>query len=118
MPPSVTPDFRETVLQIVAEQSGVKREKLDDDTRIGEDLHLDGDDVVELVEKVATTFRVDMTNYRWYHHHGPEGCNPLWLIVRPWWIRKTHIPLRVADLIEAARTGVWPIVYQESEREA
>ena len=117
MPPSAPPDARETVIQIVAEQSGIARDKLTDDTRIFEDLHLDGDDVVELVEQVATTFGVDMASYRWYHHHGPEGCNPLWLIVRPWWMRKTHIPIRVADLIEAARTGVWPLAYPESERE-
>ena len=111
-------DVRETVIQIVADESGVRPEKLTDQTRIVEDLYLDGDDVVEIVERVSTTFNVDVANYRWYHHHGPEGCNPLWLIVRPWWMRKTHIPIRMADLIEAANTKVWPITYPESEREA
>ena len=33
-------------------------------------------------------------------------------------MRKAHIPIRVADLIEAARTCVWPISYPESELEA
>ena len=111
-------DVRETVIQIVADQSGVRPEKLTDRTRIVEDLYLDGDDVVEIVERVSTTFNVDVANYRWYHHHGTEGCNPPWLIVRPWWIRKTHIPIRMSDLIEAANTKVWPITYPESEREA
>ena len=105
-------------MQIVAEHSGVARDNLREDARIVEDLHLDGDDVSEVVERIATTFGVDMANYRWYHHHGSEGCNPFWLIFRPWWMRKTHIPLRVADLIEAARTRAWPITYPESEREA
>src|SRR5690349_6932130 len=99
-----SPDVRETVMQIVADESRVAREKLSEETRIVEDLHLDGDDVVELVERVGRIFDVDMTTYRWYHHHGLEGCNPLWLIFRPWWMRKTRIPIRVADLIEAART--------------
>ena len=64
MPSYATPDARETVMRIVADQSGVKREKLTDDTRVVEDLHLDGDDVVELVERVATAFGVDIANYR------------------------------------------------------
>src|SRR5687768_5157165 len=118
MSPSTPSELRETVMQIVADHSAAARDKIRDDTRIVEDLHLDGDDVVELVERVATTFGVDLANYRWYHHHGPEGCNPLWLIFPPWWMRKTRIPIRVSDLIEAARSRVWPIAYPESEREA
>ena len=60
MPPSAPSDPRETVMKIVAEQSGVARDQLRDETRIVEDLHMDGDDVVEIVEQVATTFGVDM----------------------------------------------------------
>lgn len=110
-------ETREAIVRIVAAQSGVAPAALRDDTRIVEDLHLDGDDVVEIVEAVAKTFSVDMANYRWYHHHGPEGCNPLWIIFPPWWTRKKHIPIRIADLIEAARTGAWPIAYPDSDRE-
>ena len=117
MSPVPAPDPRETVLDIVAMESGTAREKLRDETLIVEDLHLDGDDVADLVERVAATCKIDMTHYRWYHHHGPEGCNPLWLIFPPWWMRKTRIPIRVADLIEGARTGVWPIEYPEAECE-
>ena len=117
MSPLPASDPRETVIDIVAKESGTAREKLRDETRIVEDLHLDGNDVAELVERVAATFKIDMTNYRWYHHHGPEGCNPLWLIFPPWWMGKTRIPIRVADLIEAARTGMWPIEYPESQRQ-
>src|SRR4051794_32786808 len=78
MHPSAPPETRDAVIQLVADQSGVKREKLTDETRIVEDLQLDGDDVVELIEQVATKFGIDMVNYRWYHHHAPEGCNPVW----------------------------------------
>jgi acyl carrier protein len=118
MPASAPTDLRETVMRIIAEQTAVAPERIHDETRIVEDLHLDGDDVVELMERVAATFAIDMSGYRWYHHHGPEGCNPFWLIFRPWWMRKTHIPIRVAVLVEAARTRTWPITYPESDREA
>jgi hypothetical protein len=60
---------------------------------------------------------VDLTGYRWYEHAAPEvGCNPFWLISPPWWLRRKRIPIRVADLIDAARTGTWPIRYPEPER--
>jgi hypothetical protein len=85
---------------------------------IVKDARIYGDDVWELVEDFGKQFHVEMRDFRWYHHSGPEGCNPLWLFYRPWWARKTHVPIRLADLIESARSGVWCIRYPEDEREA
>lgn len=104
-------DTRDTVLRIVSECSAVPREDLRDSTRIVQDLNLDGDDVEEILERVAATFAIDMSMYRWDRHHGPEGCNPLWLIFRPVWLREPLIPIRIADIIEAATTRRWPIRY-------
>lgn len=70
-----------------------------------------GDDVWDLVEEFGKRFEVDMTGFRWEHHSGPEGCNPLWLISRPWWSRVTYVPIRLVDLIESARRGKWFIRY-------
>ena len=70
-----------------------------------------GDDVWELVTEFGKRFEVDMTGFRWEHHSGPEGCNPLWLILPPWWSRSTYIPIRVRDLINSARCRKWSIRY-------
>jgi hypothetical protein len=76
-----------------------------------------GDDVDELIDGFRKTFRVSLENYRWYHHTGPDGCNPLWLISRPWWARKKYVPIGLLDLVESARCGKWTVQYPESQRE-
>jgi hypothetical protein len=76
-----------------------------------------GDDVWELVDEFAKRFSVRMDGFRWYHHSGEEGCNPLWLLVKPWWARKTHVSIRLSDLVASARTGEWCVQYPPSEAE-
>lgn len=69
-----------------------------------------GEDVWDLVNEFAKRFSVGMDGFRWYHHTGEEGCNPLWLLIKPWWARKTHVPIRLFDLVESARAGVWCVL--------
>jgi hypothetical protein len=76
-----------------------------------------GDDVWMFVLNFSERFKVNVDGFRWYHHTGPDGCNPLWLFYRPWWARKTYVPIRLADLLESARRGRWSIEYPENERE-
>ena len=70
-----------------------------------------GDDAWEFLETFATRFHVRMDGFLWYHHSDPEGCNPFWLIFRPWWLAKTYVPIRLRDLIDAACTGTWCVKY-------
>jgi hypothetical protein len=74
--------------------------------------------VWDLVEKFSKRFSVKMDGFRWYHHSGEEGCNPLWLLFRPLWMRKTRIPIRLTDLVESARRGEWCVQYPPNEAEA
>ena len=82
-----------------------------------DDAGIDGDDVEDLVEEFGKRFGVRMEGFRWYHHSGMEGCNPLWLVFRPWWARKSQVPIRISDLVESARRGAWVAQYPEDERE-
>ena len=66
-------------------------------------------------------FGVVMRDYRWYYHGPPESAfNPVCILMRlvrrPWWASKTHIPIRLSDLVESARRGVWCVTYPENER--
>ena len=70
-----------------------------------------GDDLDDLLKAFSARFGVDMAAYRWYHHTGPEGCSPLWLLFTPWWARKAHLPVRVRDLVQSARERRWVIKY-------
>jgi hypothetical protein len=87
-------------------------------TDVVDDAHIYGEDVWDLVEEFSKRFGVRMDGFRWYHHTGPEGCNPLWLVFRPWWARKTHVPIRLSDLVESARRGEWCVQYPPGEAEA
>lgn len=87
------------------------------DTDIVRNAGIYGDDVWELVDEFAKRFGVRMIGFRWYHHSGEEGCNPLWLVVKPWWARKIHVPIRLSDLVSSARTGEWYVLYPPSEAE-
>ena len=86
-------------------------------TDVVDDAGIYGDDVWQLVDDFATRFAVRMDGFRWYHHSGEEGCNPLWLLVKPWWARKTHVPIRLSDLVASARGGEWCVPYPPSEAE-
>ena len=106
------------IRELVAVHAGVPLSAVSPQTRVWEDLKLYGDDVAELIAAFGKRFNVDVSGYRWYHHTGPEGCSPLWLLRKPWWARKTQIPIAVRDLVESARRGRWSIRYPEDGREA
>ena len=111
---SVDDALGERVRAFVAEWSGVKAGVIDESTRLSEDLRLYGDDIHELVAAFGEAFEVDVGGYRWHQHSGPEGCNPLWLLRKPWWAREEQIPIRVGDLVASARAGTWTIRYPAS----
>ncbi len=108
-------DLEDRIRALVAERTGVSPETIQLDTDVVDDLRIYGDDVWELVETFAEEFSVEMGGFRWCHHSGPEGCNPLWLLFPPWWARKKHVPIRLGDLVESARRGVWAVQYPEDQ---
>ena len=110
-------DIEQRVREFVRKQLGFKRKEIPDSFDVVDDASIYGDDVWELVEDFSKEFRVQVTDFRWYHHTGPEGCNPLWILFPPWWARKTHVPIRIIDLIESARSGMWTVQYPENERQ-
>src|SRR5262245_34784216 len=46
---------------------------LSDDADIFDSFGIEGDDASEFIERFATQFKIDTSNYRWYFHHGEEG---------------------------------------------
>jgi hypothetical protein len=105
------PDLVDAIRRFVALQAGVPVEKVTLETRLNEDLGVDGDDMDEIVEAFGREFRVDVSGYRWEHHADPEGCNPLWIVFRPWWTRVERIPIHLRDLVASAEGGVWAVKY-------
>jgi len=113
----VNDDLVRRVREFIARETGLRLERVTLATDVVEDTCIYGIDVEELVVNFSKEFGVDVSNFRWYHHTGPEGCCPLWLFYRPWWARKTRVPITVEALVESARKGVLALSYPEKERE-
>lgn len=107
-PPS---DLLARLAALLEREQGYPASRVTRETRLRHDAGMDGDDAVEFLEAYAQEFGVDMAGFRFYHHFGPEGCNPWWLLVRPWWMRVADVPLTVGDLEDGARAGQWDFPY-------
>src|SRR6516225_8445920 len=101
-------DLQERVLAFVSEAADVSVERLTLGTRLEEDLGITGDDAVELLSGFAERFGVDMARLDIHKHFGPEGCNPLWLLYKPTWL-KSHgaYPVTIHHLIRVAEARRW-----------
>ncbi len=96
--------------KLVATEMAVRAEQLALTTRLLHDIGVDGDDGWDLMAKFGNTFGVDLSEFRFDLHFGPEGGrNPITALVvllcRPKWAR--HIPITIGDLVEAAQSGQW-----------
>ncbi|WP_337177273.1 DUF1493 family protein [Paludisphaera sp.] len=111
-------DLEQRVRAFVHEQISWLPMDMASDTDVVDDARIYGDDVWELVDDFAEKFEVRVDGFRWYHHTGPEGCNPLWLFIKPWWARKAHVPIRLMDLVESAHRGEWTVRYPTDEEES
>ena len=111
-------DLESRIRTLIIRQTGISPEKITAETDVVDDLRIYGDDVWELFEAFGKQFSVQMDGFRWYHHTGLEGCNPLWLLFKPWWAKKTYVPVRLGDLVASAQQGVWAVRYPERECQA
>lgn len=99
-------DTAERVAAFLGMELHVKTCDLHSETRLKQDLRVDGADAVDLLEKFAEEFEVDMSACDLSRHFGPESGDPfiwLWQFIT----RKKLTPITVADLVCCAETGRW-----------
>lgn len=101
----------ENIADFVASETGVNRAKIVPQSRLVEDLGIEGDDFFELEQTFSKRFNVDMSGYLWYFHHDEEGMNLGALLFLPPSRRVGRIPVTVALLLDAANSGKWPLQY-------
>lgn len=68
-------DHQSQVIDLVADERGLSREKLHFSDRLLEDLGMDGDDAVDFFDDLHERFGTDLTYLyeHWSEHFGPEG---------------------------------------------
>lgn len=110
------PTLEESVIDFVAENTGIKREKITLSSSLLADFGVDGDDGWGLIKLFGEKYKVDLTGFRYNRHFGPEACGNLilliWYILSLKFLKKpehdtTFTPIHISDLIEAARSKKW-----------
>jgi hypothetical protein len=110
------------VSAFVAEERGCALEEIRPTATLLGDLGLDGDDAEEFITEFSTRFGVDMTGFKFADHFGAEGMFPwqfprfIWNAMRNMRGEDPHAvaglrPIRVEDLIQAAKAGRWQSRY-------
>ncbi|MFN3669750.1 MAG: hypothetical protein ACK4VY_10610 [Brevundimonas sp.] len=105
-------EARTAVLEFLADAWDWTR-PLSDDEDLFDALGIDGDEGLDFIDAFVARFDVDATSYLWYFHHGEEGWNLGALFYTPIHERFGRIPITLAALTDAVRTGRWPISYPE-----
>ena len=105
--------MNDEIKHIISVESGVPLNKINDNSRLLGDLHLDGDDAWALFEQCHTKFAVDLSdfNFERYFRCGPctKGFIYLYRKIK---YRDEHVaanktPITVKQLITACKKGKW-----------
>jgi hypothetical protein len=114
------PDLDASVMDFVAEFIGVKCERLSPASTLFGDLCVDGADGWELIEAFGERFQVDLSSFHADQHFGPEASSSpfhllAWLVSFLFHRRQTPEeraglqPIRIADLVAAAKDKRWTL---------
>ncbi|WP_315734541.1 MULTISPECIES: DUF1493 family protein [unclassified Bradyrhizobium] len=99
--------LRQSVLQFVAAQTATRR-PLFDETDVARDLGVDGEDAREFLLAFQRQFEVDLPDFAFDRHFGPEGFTLTGFVLRLLSLRHLRQPLTIGMPVEAARLRRWP----------
>ena len=73
--PMASRDFQSEVVELIADERGLPRQKVKLSDRLLQDLGMDGDDAVDFFNSLHERFGTDLTHLQehWSEHFGPEG---------------------------------------------
>ncbi|MDX1908905.1 MAG: DUF1493 family protein [Bacteroidia bacterium] len=102
------------VIEFIYQKRWRYRKPLTLDTTLEKDLGITGDDGSEFMDAFFNEFQVNPANFDPGKHFGPEGLDPIGLVV---WIRLLFTPgyrlppsahdIKLKDLVEAIEQGEW-----------
>jgi hypothetical protein len=101
-------DISKTVKELISYHSGIKLEKLSDSDFIEEDLGTTGDDAWELMEDLHNKLGVDLADFDFSLHFGPEAGSQT---------SKDYgyYPVSVSHLVKVTKEQKW-IVPEKNEK--
>jgi acyl carrier protein len=103
----------EDVVQLVAEAAGIDASTIRSDSELWTDLHIGGDDMLELFLNLQKKFGMNLDGLD-LSTYSPSEDDALVTQVSEWFATRLHLArrqrytsMRVADLISAAQSGSW-----------
>jgi acyl carrier protein len=112
MPESATASIDERIVRLVAKMTGLQMKKLTMESRLLQDLGVDGDDADELINAYAEEFGVDMASFRFSTHFRSEPSLLRLLSFLPSQKHEritTKVPITLRDLAEGATFRCWKL---------
>ncbi len=111
-------DMYERIASFVSKVWHQEKSSLSENTRLQHDLGLDGTDAEEFMEAFSKEFNVDMSEFEFDSHFGPEAPPKLTTLVRYLYCRLVGgdpsrlvdtelIPITLRDLVSAAKAKKW-----------
>ncbi len=108
-------DMCERVASFVSKFWLQEKSSLSENTRLQHDLGMDGTDAAEFMEAFSEEFNVDMSEFEFDRHFGPEGFSlvDLFDILFCWLGRlfkkdlSGTIPITLRNLVSAAESKKW-----------
>jgi acyl carrier protein len=105
----MTITLQENLIEFVSAELGVKPSRLSPNTRLNQDLGVDGDDGLEFMSAFSHRFGVNMSAFEASQYFGPEAGPNLfmwfwWSVTRTW---PKFAPLTLSDLQASIQAGHW-----------
>ncbi|HSR49453.1 MAG TPA: DUF1493 family protein [Acidobacteriota bacterium] len=97
------------VKRFIADFRRTPESKITPESRIPQDLGIDGDDASEFLGAFMEGFEVDMSDFEFSKYFQPEGCNPFFFVYSLFFKRDNlrSTPLTVGDLVRSAEQHRW-----------
>jgi hypothetical protein len=75
--PMATGNLEAEIIDLLVEERGLPRERIQLTSRLLQDLGMDGDDAVDFFDTIHKRFGTDLTSLydNWVNHFGPEGVS-------------------------------------------
>ena len=88
---------------------------LSSDTDLFATFDITADVCEDFIEKFSQKFKVDLTDYCWYFHHGEAGLNLGGLIIAPPYKRVERIAITPEILLKSATKRRWKVNYPDHQ---
>ena len=102
--------IKDEIIKFVQTELWDIRKGIDLETRLLEDIGIDGDDADEFFQKYSEKFKVDLSEMNWDKHFGSEGLNLLGIFNKSFWEKAESI--RIKDLVDSATSHKWIYKYK------